>query len=321
MLGQFLDSSTEFIFGQSIDSLRDKTGASQEFLDAFNLALAGAGKRANSGGVFAFTSMFDKSWEKHYSKVHAFIDEAIARHTNRSVEKDSTETDFRQRYVLIDGMATEIQDPVELRFQLLNIFFPARDTSAIAVSNTLFCLARNPHLWKELRAEALKLGDQPLTFELMKSMQPFRYALFEALRLYGPSGQIRRVALRDTVLPKGGGPDASAPVFVPKGTRVYLNTFPKNRDPNIWGEDVEAFRPSRFEGKVLTWEFTPFFGGPRICPAVNQVIAQSIYVLVRLVTEFETIENQDDCFEYVEATRMLVESRNGIKIALHSAKE
>ena len=316
---QFLDSSTEFIFGESIDSLRDTTGKPEEFLNAFNKALAGAGKRLNMGGAFSFLYMFDMTWKEDYTKVHAFIDQQIARYSDPADSKVDP-SDQRHRYVLIEGMAREIQDPIELRFQLLNIFFPARDTSAIAVSNTLFFLARNPEIWTELRQQALKFGDQPLTFERLKSLHSFRYTLFEGIRLQGPSGQTRREALRDTTLPRGGGPDGSSPVFVPKGTYIYLNNFPKMYDTSVWGEDVEAFRPSRFEGKLLNWEFTPFFGGPRICPAINQVISQSVYLLVRLVTEFESIENRDECFEYVEQIRMLCESRNGIKIALHPAK-
>ena len=264
--------------------------------------------------------MFDKAWENDCAKVHGFIDGCIARYF-RSTEKDPS--DGRKRYVLIEGMAKEIKDPVQLRFQLLNIFFPARETAAIATSNVLFLLARNPQVWAELRKQALALGDQPITYELLKSqsLQLFRYTFYEGLRLHSPSNQSRRIAVCDTVLPRGGGPDGSSPAFVSQGTMVYLNNFPTMRDPDIWGEDVEAFRPTRFEGKLLGWEFTPFLGGPRICPANQQVISQSIYLLVRLVREFESIENRDECLEFVEGIRMLFESRNGCKIALHPAKD
>jgi len=137
--------------------------------------------------------------------------------------------------------------------------------------------------------------------------------------LQGPSGRIQRTAIRDTVLARGGGPDGSSPVLVPKGTIVAINDFPKFHDPEVWGEDAEVFRPSRFEGNVLTWEFVPFFGWSRVCPAQQQVITQAIYLLVRMVREFETVENRDPCMEYVEQIKMLCESRNGVKVALHPA--
>lgn len=318
-------SSTEFIFGESVNSLLDTSRDSQEFLDAFSQSLIGAGRRGNlAGGKLGFLYMFDKTWEKSYTKVHTFIDRFVARviaatDLNNASEKRSE--DQPQRYVLIYEMAKEIRDPVALRFEVLNIFFPARDTTGIALSNTVFHLARNPQIWTELRSEALALGDKPLTFETIKSLHSFRYVLFEGIRLQGPSGRTQRVAVRDTVLPCGGGPDGSSPVFVPKGTIVALNNFPNYHDKEFWGDDVEEFKPSRFEGMKYTWEFTPFMGGPRICPANQQVITQAVYLLVRLVREFETIENRDECIEYVEMIKMLCESRNGVKVALYPAKE
>jgi hypothetical protein len=40
---------------------------------------------------------------------------------------------------------------------------------------------------------------------------------------------------------------------------VAIHDFPKFHDPEVWGADAEVFRPSRFEGKVLTWEFVQFW--------------------------------------------------------------
>lgn len=254
--------------------------------------------------------------------MHKFVDRYVARALAATDPKASaSETDLPQRYVLICEMAKQIRDPVALRFAVLNIFFPARDSTPIAFSNTLFNLARNPQFWADLRSEALALGDQPLTFNLLKTLTPFRNAIFEAIRLQGPSGRVQRTAIRDTVLPHGGGPDGSSPVFVPRGTVVAVNVYPKYHDREFWGEDVEAYRPSRFEDtKISTWDFTPFLGGPRRCPAQEMVITQGVYLLVAMVREFETIENRDECLEYVERIKMLCESRNGVQVALHPSR-
>ena len=60
----------------------------------------------------------------------------------------------------------------------------------------------------------------------------------------------------------------------------------------------------------------PFLRGPRICSAQQPVLTQVVYALVRLVREFASIRNRDPTLEYVERTKMTVESRNGVKIAL-----
>lgn len=261
---------------------------------------------------------WDKKWLADCKTVHDYIDGCIARH--RSSEKDMPGQ--RKRYLLIDGMSKAFPDPVQLRFHLLGIFSLARETPAMAFSNVLFSLAREPHIWTELRKEALAMEEEaPMTFERLKNLPLFRYTVLEAFRLHSPVPRIRRTAARDAVLPRGGGSDGSSPAFVPKGRMVWADSYPSSRDPKIWGNDVEVFRPSRFEGRRLGWEFSPFSGGPRICPANQQVISQCIYLLVRLVKEFESIENRDPCFEYLEGVLMCLESKNGCKIALHPAKD
>ncbi|TGO89581.1 hypothetical protein BPOR_0102g00040 [Botrytis porri] len=72
----------------------------------------------------------------------------------------------------------------------------------------------NPEIWTQLRAESIRLGDQPPTFESLKSLRSFRNVLQETLRLQGPAGRPQRLALKNTILPVGGGPDGQSPIFV-----------------------------------------------------------------------------------------------------------
>lgn len=274
---QFLDNSSEFIFGKSFNSLRDTSGKSQDFISAFDRAVQGLGKRAGFfNGRLNFVFMFDRAWREDCAKVHGFVDkqveqayekvrkesEAQAETTGgavKSVQKESQ----TGRYVLIHDMARQEKDPVQLRFELVNVFLPARDASVLALSNALFFLARHPKEWNKLRGQSLALKDTKMTFELIQSLHDFRYALFEGMRLQGPAPRFTRRAIRDTTIPRGGGPDGSLPVFVPKGTNVAVHLYSKFHDPEVWGEDVEEYRPSRFSGRPLGWDFTPFFGGPR----------------------------------------------------------
>lgn len=56
-----------------------------------------------------------------------------------------------------------------------------------------------------------------------------------------------RTAERDTVLPKGGGPDGQSPLFVPKGTDCRFTTYSLHRRKDYWGDDADEFRPERWE--------------------------------------------------------------------------
>jgi cytochrome P450 len=89
-----------------------------------------------------------------------------------------------------------------------------------------------------------------------------------------------------------------------------------NYDKGIWGEDANVFNPQRWVDRRPMWEFIQFFGGPRICPAQQQVLTQVTYLLVGLTREFKRIKNRDEVLEYVEFVKGLTQSRNGVKIAL-----
>ena len=123
------------------------------------------------------------------------------------------------------------------------------------------------------------------------------------------------MAIRNTILPVGGGPDGTAPVFVEKGTIVAASVTGLHHDGDIWGDDVDKFNPYRFASPRSQWEFLPFAGGPRICPARQQVITQASYLLVRMTMECVRIENRDPVLEYFERVRMTTQSGNGVQVA------
>lgn len=306
-----------------MDSLLPTTDFdSDRFLKALDKSLAGVGQRRQAGNLSRLKFMFDKPWKEAYEIVHSYIDERVktalkATSSSTSADKASGYEDSaaKTRYVLLHEMAKEIRDPIELRYQILSVFLPARDTTSILVSNALFHLARSPDIWTELRNSALEVDPNTLTFETLKSMTNFRNVIFETLRLQGPSGRVIRCAQRDTVLPVGGGEDGRSPILVRKGMMVSLNVWCMHHDPDTWGPDVHVFKPERWVGKRPLWEFVPFYGGPRICPANQQVLTHASYALLRLTRQFRHIENRDPVHEYVELTKMTTQSRNGVKIA------
>jgi cytochrome P450 len=305
--------------------------SADQFLQSLEASLAGWHKR-RLAGLLSFRYSFDKSWPKAYRQLYSFIDGHVHRALQITApsakeEKASTDANRSSRYILLYEMAKQIRDPVSLRFELINVFLPSRDTTAALLSNIFFQLARHPKYWTQLRATALSLPFDPsdtsaLSFSTLKSLLPFRYVIQETFRTLGPAGRVFRQARQDTTLPRGGGPNGKSPVFVPKGASVCSLTYHIHHDKDIWGDDADEFRPERWaEGSRNDWEFVPFLGGPRICPAQQQVLLQATYVLLRVVREFEWIETRDEVQEYIELQRMAIESRRGVKIALGPTNE
>lgn len=80
-----------------------------------------------------------------------------------------------------------------------------------------------------------------------------------ALRLYPPVALNARAASRDTILPTGGGPNRTSPVFVPKGMLVLYSTYVMHRRKDFYGEDALEFRPERWETQRHGWVSTAMF--------------------------------------------------------------
>lgn len=283
--------------------------------------------KRRQAGLLSFRYAFDKTWSEEYKRLYSFIDAHVYRAlefiSNSAREKESPPpTNPHGRYILLYELAKRIRSPVTLRFELINVFLPSRDTTAALLSNVFFQLARHPSYWTQLRQSALSLpldltDPSSVTSSTINSLLPFRHVIQETLRTLGPAGRVFRSARHDTTLPRGGGPDGKAPVFVPRGTTVCSLTYHIHHDRDIWGDDADAFRPERWAQRNKGGsDFVPFLSGPRICPAQQQVLIQATYVLLRVVREFEWVENRDEVDEYVELQRMAIESRRGVRIAL-----
>ena len=178
---QFLDTSTEFIFGQSANTLlenSEKSWNTDNFLEAFDNALRGVGNRIFFG-KFRFLLGRESAFKKACKEVHDVVDKFV----NDAIDRIETtsQNPKPEKYVLINEMAKLTKDRLNLRFELLNIFLPARDSTAIGVSDIFFHLARYPRVWDKLHREVSQI-DQPLTFESIKSIKYLRYVLNESKR-------------------------------------------------------------------------------------------------------------------------------------------
>ena len=119
------------------------------------------------------------------------------------------------------------------------------------------------------------------------------------------------------MLPRGGGIDGPQPIFVAKDTRIEMNLAVVQQDPQFWGDDAEAFNPDRFAGLAHKWEYVPFGGGARMCPAQQMMLTQYAYLLVRFAQKFGRIENRDPVEEFVSEVVFSQQSKNGVKVALY----
>ncbi|KAK7920096.1 cytochrome P450 [Apiospora marii] len=307
-----MDTASEFLFGTSVDSLRalkesgglgvddDKTSDS-----AFSEAMNDAQAAVNF--VHAY--------------VDRFVDEAVRQREALDLEKGNsgtTTTSGGEKYVFLRELAKATKDRRVLRDELLNILLAGRDTTASLLSNFFFVLAKRPDVWAKLKTEVAGLEGRAPTYETLKGLKYVKYCLNESLRTHPVVPLNNKQAIRDTLLPRGGGPDGQSPVFVPKGTVVGWSCYVLHRKPEYYGDDADEFRPERWERLRPSWEYLPFNGGPRICVGQQYALTEAAYVTIRLVQEFEHIESRDPG-PWVESIGLTVSPKNGTKVGLYRA--
>lgn len=268
-----LDTATEFIFGQSTNTLAqlqpNQKEAGQPIDHHFNEAKVWIDKR----GALAkfYWLMNSKDFKEHCDTIHKFADSIVANrlaHTPEQLdhEKANQDTDKDQRFNLLNELAKETQDPQELRNESLHVLIAGRDTTGCLLGWVFYFLARHPDVYAKLRRTILDQfrSNQP-EFTTLNKCNYLQYVINEALRVATVIPLNERRALRDTTLPRGGGADGKVSVFVPEGTQVLIPLYAMQHREDIWGADVEEFRPERWETHKPGWEFIPFGAGSRKC--------------------------------------------------------
>lgn len=257
---------TEFLLGKSINiSAANATDQAKAFEWAFGLGIDGIAQRIRLGKFARF--YYDRSYAKACKIVHSYVEPIVAE-AIQEVKSEPKEANLEteERYTFLHGMAREGVGAREMRDQILNILVATRDTSACLLSAALFEMGQHPEMVQQLRAEVDVINGCLPSFDQIKDMKFLNNFIKETLRMYPPIPLNARVSSEDTFLPLGGGADGRSPVFIPKGTMCAYQVYSMHRRRDIWGEDAEEFKPSRWITARPTFEYLPFNAGPRICP-------------------------------------------------------
>jgi cytochrome P450 len=274
-----LDTSTEFLYGQSVGSqaaiangTKTATGIDGA---AFSRNLDAAKHFVDKRGALGkFYWLFPhrKQMNKHCAEIHEVVDSMILYQLNAKEEKSLLmEEKANRKFVLLEELAKETRDLRELRNETLHTLAAGRDPTAALLSWTFYMLARNPAVFDKLRGVVLEeFGDRASTaptleYEKLRKCEYLCFVLHEVLRIVAVIPMNERVALRDTTLPRGGGPDGESPIFVRKGIQILIPVYAMQHRPDIWGDDAEYFNPDRWTNHRIGWEWIPFGGGPRKC--------------------------------------------------------
>ena len=208
-----------------------------------------------------------------------------------------------------DEETGEGMDDKQIRDEVVTLMLAGHETSAMALSWTLYLLATHPDVEERL-CEHLEanLHGAPAETEDLARLSYLKQVVQEAMRLYPPVwGYVRR-AERETEL---GG------YVLPANAWVGVVTYALHRHPEFW-PDPERFDPDRFEPDRVRdrdfFAYLPFAAGPRTCIGAGMAMLEIQLILAQLVPRFRIRVVPDHPIE-TEA-KVTLKPRHGIPVTV-----
>ncbi len=161
---------------------------------------------------------------------------------------------------------------------LATFLFAGHETTAKALTWTLYILSRAPDWQDRLRSEISSvIGDRPITSDAIGKLPTVSRVLKEAMRLYPPAPVMTRITTGEVSL---GGKT------LPKSTLIVLPIFIIHRHRALW-DDPNRFDPDRFlperEARYPRTQFMPFGYGQRICIGSSFAMLEATAILATLL--------------------------------------
>ncbi|CAK7275419.1 hypothetical protein SEPCBS119000_006684 [Sporothrix epigloea] len=294
-----LDVITDFLLGKTTQSL---TVPRQEFAEAFSEVQRVQSLISRTGPANSFVprGSYNRGLRVIEEFINPFIERALLLSPEELEKNIHSNHEGESNYTFLHALAQFTRDRKVLRDQLMAVLLAGRDTTAATLSWAMCELSRKPECVKRLRAEIAQhvgLEGQAAyrkpTYADLKSMKYLQHVLNETLRMYPAVPFNVRLALHDTTLPRGGGPDKSEPVAILKDTPIGYSTLLLHRRVDLYPANLphpDEFSPERWEQwQPKPWQFIPFNGGPRICIGQQFALTEMGYVLVRFFQKFERV--------------------------------
>jgi len=182
---------------------------------------------------------------------------------------------LRQRFPADEARALAVDNAA-------TFYLAGHETTANALTWTLFLLAAQPELQEELAEEArTALGGKSME-TLIDQLPRLRLFLMESLRLYPPVPRFDRQAI---------APDRFGKEEVEPGDIISIWPWLLHRHAKLW-EEPDAFDIDRFaqKGGRHRFQYLPFGGGGRICVGAQFATIEALTILANWLSEWRFAE-------------------------------
>jgi benzoate 4-monooxygenase len=179
----------------------------------------------------------------------------------------------------------------ELTAEALTQLIAGSDTTSNSSCAILYHLSNNPRIMKKLQAELDKVAEERredavhFLYDEVKGVEYLQACIDEALRIHSTSAMgLPRI------VPAGGSEVCGR--WFPEGTTVSVPAYTIHRDPAVWGEDADVYRPERWfeqNKEAMNKAFVPFSFGPRSCVGRNLASMELLLLISTIVYRYDVM--------------------------------
>lgn len=217
------------------------------------------------------------------AKLHEF--------TNRIIEdRKNNKKTVTQNHSLLDVLleSNETDNDVEelsdedIREEIDTFIFEGHDTTASAISWTIYLLGHHPEIQADLRKEVQTvLGDKICPdHDDLANMPLLKKVIDESLRLFPPVPLIARTLQNDVNMDS---------YTVKKGTEIVILIWALHRNPTLY-ENPNKFDPYRSR-PTDTYSYIPFSAGERNCIGQHFAKKEEQCLLAAIIKKFNIVSD------------------------------
>ncbi|ESQ38232.1 hypothetical protein EUTSA_v10028581mg [Eutrema salsugineum] len=248
----------------------------------------------NVSDFFPWVARFDlqglvKKMRVYVHELDAIFDRAIEHMQRVQSRGDGECKDFLQHLMKLKDQEVDSEVPItvnHVKAVLVDMVFGGTDTSTNTMEFAMAELINKPELMKRAQQELDEIvGKDKIVEESHITRLPYILAIMkETLRLYPTIPLLAPHRPAETAVVGG--------YTVPKDTKIFINVWSIQRDPNVW-ENPTEFRPERFldnkscDFTGTDYSFLPFGSGRRICAGVALAERMVLYTLATLLHSFD----------------------------------
>lgn len=243
--------------------------------------------------VFEAVTGWRRVIQRDVKTIRQFVVDLIKERRQQTSCKGSDNADLVSIFLALQDERGQPLSTQVLTDYMLNFIIAGRDTTAQALSWTLYEVLQRPEIVQKIRSEVVDIigassDASSLSYDQVRSLRYTKAVFLDALRLHPSVPKDGKFAKTADRLPDG--------TYIPAGANCFYLPYVMGRMESLWGPDPLKLKPERWLDNTLpsSYHYPVFNAGPRICLGKSLAELQGAYVLACILHHFDIkITNMD----------------------------